>query len=177
VTRDRFIGADIATPFGNIPFANVPSSHLTNSAFPPATFLALGDVEPATHLAGWGEFDFLGACRRPIPIESNSYNPRIRQLYMTVDQDDFGAHLLAGQAWTLATMNLVGIVPRTENTPLVIDDQYVPGFTWARQPQIRVTKDFDQTLWFALSAENPQTTFGSTFSRNGVAPTVPNRPL
>ena len=81
---------------------------------------------------------------------------------MVADNDDFGAHLLAGQAWTLATMNLVGIVPRTENTPLVIDDQYVPGFTWARQPQIRVTKDFDQTLWFALSAENPQTTFGGT---------------
>ena len=94
--------------------------------------------------------------------ESNSFNPRVRQLYMTVDNDEFGAHLLAGQAWTLATMNLVGIVPRTENTPLVIDDQYLPGFTWARQPQIRVTKDFDQTLWFALSAENPQTTFGGT---------------
>jgi hypothetical protein len=90
-----------------------------------------------------------------------------------VDQDDFGAHLLAGQAWTLATMNSKGIVPRTEMTPLVIDDQYVPGFVWARQPQIRVTKDFGQTLWFALSAENPQTTFGSTFSSNGVAPTVP----
>ncbi|MGH6844708.1 MAG: hypothetical protein ACRECU_08300, partial [Methylocella sp.] len=27
VTRDHFIGADIATPFGNIPFANIPSSH------------------------------------------------------------------------------------------------------------------------------------------------------
>ena len=68
--------------------------------------------------------------------ESNSFNPRVRQLYMTVDNDEFGAHLLAGQAWTLATMNLVGIVPRTENTPLVIDDQYVPGFT-PSQPKIR----------------------------------------
>jgi hypothetical protein len=111
VTRSAFIGADIATPFGNIPFANVPSSH--------------------TH-----EFRFSARRSR--------------------------LSLLAGQAWTLATMNVVGIVPRTEYTPLVIDDQYVPGFTWARQPQIRVTKDFDQTLWFALSAENPQTTFGGT---------------
>jgi hypothetical protein len=177
VTRDRFIGADIATPFGNIPFANVPSSHTDEFRFSARrsrlSFLTLGDVDPATHLAGWGEVDFLGAAQTANSNQSNSFNLRMRQLYMTVDQDDFGAHLLAGQAWTLATMNLVGIVPRTENTPLVIDDQYVPGFTWARQPQIRVTKDFDQTLWFALSAENPQTTFGSTFSSNGVAPTVP----
>jgi hypothetical protein len=166
VTRDHFIGADIATPFGNIPFANVPSSHTAEFRLSARrsrlSFLTLGDVDPATHLSGWGEFDFLGDAQTGNSNESNSFNPRIRQLYMTVDQDDFGAHLLAGQAWTLATMNLVGIVPRTENTPLVIDDQYVPGFTWARQPQIRVTKDFDQTLWFALSAENPQTTFGGT---------------
>jgi hypothetical protein len=177
VTRYPFIGADLATPFGNIPFANVPSSHTNEFRFSARrsrlSFLALGDVNPATHLSGYGEFDFLGAAQTANSNESNSFNPRIRHLYMTVDQDDFGAHLLAGQAWTLATMNLVGIVPRTENTPLVIDDQYVPGFTWARQPQIRVTKDFDETLWFALSAENPTTTFGSTFSSNGVAPTLP----
>ena len=177
VTRDHFIGADMATPFGNIPFANVPSSHTDEFRFSARrsrlSFLTLGDVNPATHLSGFGEFDFLGAAQTANSNESNSFNPRIRQLYFTVDQDDFGAHLLAGQAWTLATMNLVGIVPRTENTPLVIDDQYLPGFVWARQPQIRVTKDFDNTLWFALSAENPQTTFGSTFSSNGVAPTLP----
>jgi hypothetical protein len=172
VTRDHFIGADMATPFGNIPFANVPSSHSAEFRFSARrsrlSFLTLGDVNPATHLSGFGEFDFLGAAQTANSNESNSYNPRIRQLYMTVDNDDFGAHLLAGQSWTLATMNVVGIVPRTENTPLVIDDQYAPGFVWARQPQIRVTKDFDQTLWFALSAENPATTFG------GVTPGLPN---
>ena len=178
VTRDHFIGADIATPFGNIPFANVASSHTDEFRFSARrsrfAVLVMGDVNPATHLAGYGEFDFLGAAQTANSNESDSFNLRQRQIYLTVDQDDFGAHLLAGQAWTLATMNLKGIVPRTENTPLVIDDQYVPGFVWARQPQIRVTKDFfDQTLWFALSAENPTTTFGSTFSSNGVAPTVP----
>jgi hypothetical protein len=171
VTRDHFIGADLATPFGNIPFAFVPSSHSAEFRFTARrsrfSFLTLGDVNPTTHLSGFGEFDFLGAAQTANTNESNSFNPRIRQLYMVADNDDFGAHLLAGQAWSLATMNVVGIVPRTENTPLVIDDQYVPGFTWARQPQLRVTKDFDQTLWFALSAENPATTFG------GVTPVLP----
>src|SRR5580704_1659178 len=166
VTRDHFIGADIATPFGNIPFANVASSHTDEFRFSARrsrfAVLVTGDVNPATHLAGYGEFDFLGAAQTANANESDSFNLRQRQIYLTADQDDFGAHLLAGQAWTLATMNLKGIVPRTENTPLVVDDQYVPGFVWARQPQIRVTKDFDQTVWFALSAENPATTFGGT---------------
>ncbi len=166
VTRDHFIGADLATPFGNIPFAFVPSSHSAEFRFSARrsrfSFLTLGDVNPTTHLSGFGEFDFLGAAQTANTNESNSFNPRIRQLYLVADNDDFGAHLLAGQSWSLATMNVVGIVPRTENTPLVIDDQYLPGFTWARQPQIRVTKDFDETLWFALSAENPATTFGGT---------------
>ncbi|MGH6851455.1 MAG: hypothetical protein ACREDD_13575, partial [Methylocella sp.] len=172
VTRSAYIGADMATPFGNIPFADVPSSHSAEFRLSARRsrldFLALGDVNPATHLAGFGEFDFLGDAQTGNSNESNSFNPRIRQVYLTVDNDDFGAHFLAGQAWTLATMNLVGIVPRTENTPLVIDDQYLPGFVWSRTPQIRVTKDFDQTLWFALSAENPQTTFG------GTTPALPN---
>ncbi|HEY8032251.1 MAG TPA: hypothetical protein VIF02_07715 [Methylocella sp.] len=166
VTRDHFIGADIATPFGNIPFANVPSSHTDEFRFSARrsrfAVLVMGDVNPATHLAGYGEFDFLGAAQTANSNESDSFNLRQRQIYATVDQDDFGAHLLAGQAWSLVTMNTIGIVPRTEATPLVIDDQYLPGFVWSRQPQIRVTKDFDRTLWFALSAENPATTFGGT---------------
>lgn len=166
VTRDHFIGADMATPFGNIPFNNIPSSHSAEFRFSARrsrlSFLTLGDVNPTVHLSGFGEFDFLGAAQTANTNESNSFNPRIRQLYMVADNDDYGAHFLAGQSWSLATMNVVGIVPRTEATPLVIDDQYAPGFVWARQPQIRVTKDFDQTLWFALSAENPATTFGGT---------------
>jgi hypothetical protein len=177
VFRSPFIGADMATPFGNIPFPNVASSHTDEFRFSARrsrfSFLALGDVDPATHLGGYAEIDFLGDAQTGNLNESDSFNPRMRQIYATLDQDDWGFHLLAGQAWTLATLNNKGDVPRTEMTPLVIDDQYTPGFVWARQPQIRITKDFDQTLWFALSAENPQTTFGSTFSSNGVAPTNP----
>ncbi|MGH6868053.1 MAG: hypothetical protein ACREDA_04080 [Methylocella sp.] len=166
VFRDHFIGADLATPFGNIPFANVPSSHTDEFRFSARrsriAALIMGDIDPATHLSGYAEFDFLGDAQTGNSNESNSFNPRIRQVFAAVDNDEFGAHLLAGQAWTLATMNGKGIIPRTEQTPLVIDDQYLPGFVWSRTPQIRVTKDFDHTLWFALSAENPQTSFGGT---------------
>ncbi|MFZ0494879.1 MAG: hypothetical protein WBE80_07445 [Methylocella sp.] len=171
VTRNHFVGADVATPWQNIPFANVPSTHTgefrLSARRSRASLLVRGDVTPTTHLAGYGEFDWLSAAQTANSNQSDSYNLRIRHLYLTVDNDDFGAHFLAGHTFTLATTNLVGILPRTEDTPLVIEDQYVPGFVWDRQDQIRVVKDFDQKLWFALSAENPATTFG------GVAPTDP----
>lgn len=166
VTRSPFIGADIGTPYQNIPFSNVPASHTNEFRFSArqsrVSALMQGDVDPATHLAGYGELDFLGAAQTANSNESNSYQPRIRHLYATVDQDFFGAHLLAGQTWSLATMNTKGIVPRQEDIPLTIDAQYVPGFVWQRTPQVRIVKDFDKTFWVALSAENPQTTFGGT---------------
>jgi hypothetical protein len=166
VTRSPFEGADIGTSYANLPFLNVPASHTNEFRFSArqsrVSALMQGDVDPVTHLAGYGELDFLGAAQTANSNESNSYTPRIRHLYATVDQDDFGAHLLAGQEWSLATMNTKGITPRQEDIPLTIDAQYVPGFVWQRTPQIRVVKDFDKTLWFALSAENPQTTFGGT---------------
>lgn len=171
VARDKFMGADVATPFQNIPFANIPSSHTgefhLSARRSRAALLVRGDVDPATHLGGYGEFDWLGAAQTANLNQSNSFNLRIRHLYLTVDNDDWGAHLLAGHAFTLATMNIVGILPRKENTPITIEDQYVPGFVWDRQDQIRIVKDFDQKLWFGLSIEQPQTSFG------GTAPTVP----
>jgi hypothetical protein len=69
--------------------------------------------------------------------------------------------LLAGQNWSLVTLNSKGITPRNEQTPPQIEAQYIPGFTWTRQPQIRLAGDFlDHKLWVAVSAENPATTFG-----------------
>ena len=172
VTRSHFIGASIATPWQNQPFANVPSMHVGEFHLAAqrsrAALLMRGDVTPTTHLSGYGEFDWLSAAQTANNNQSDSYDLRIRHLYMTVDNDEWGAHLLAGHAFTLATMDIQGILPRKENTPLTIEDQYVPGFVWDRQDQIRLVKDFDKTFWVAVSAEQPATTFG------GNAPTVPN---
>ena len=54
----------------------------------------------------------------------------------------------------------MGITPRSEDLPLSIDAQYVVGFTWTRQPQLRVVGDFaDHKLWAGLSLESPQAVF------------------
>jgi hypothetical protein len=49
-------------------------------------------------------------------------------MYGSVDWDNLGLHLLAGQAWSLATLNSQGITPRNEVPPPTIDGQYIPGF-------------------------------------------------
>jgi hypothetical protein len=167
VYRSRAEGADIASNFNAIPFASTKAGHEDEEHFSARqsrlSFLAQGNVNASTVLTGYGEFDFLGAAQTANPNESNSWNPRIRHLYGALDMNDLGWHFLAGQTWSLATMNSKGITPRNEVTPPQIDAQYVPGFVWARQAQVRITKDFlDHRLWVALSAENAQTTFTGT---------------
>jgi hypothetical protein len=53
----------------------------------------------------------------------------------------------------------MGIDPRGVDAPGVIDFESVPGFLAARQPGIRVWKDFGPEFKLAISAENPQTAF------------------
>lgn len=163
IYRDHFQGNDISSSF-SIPFANNRASHTAEGRFTARqsrlSFLAQGNPNKDVLLSMYGEFDFQGGAQTANSNQSNSYNPRIRNLYATIDwnRGDYGIHLLAGQNWSLATMNSKGITPRNETPPPEVDAQYVPGFVWARQPQVRLTGDFlDHKLWVAVSAENPAT--------------------
>lgn len=179
VYRQHDETADIGSSYSKLPFPNDPASrtgetHLTGrqSRY---SLLAEGDVNASTRASFYGEFDFLGAAQTANSNESNSYQPRIRNLYGSVDWNDSGWHLLAGQSWSLVTMNAKGISPRNEVIPPTIEAQYVPGFVWARQPQMRLTKDFDDhQIWVAVSAENPQTTLGATKVASGVTVSNPS---
>jgi hypothetical protein len=167
IYRSKTLESDIASPFAKIPFENSGLSKLHETRGTArqsrVQFLAQGDINMVTHAAFFGEFDFQGAAQTANSNESNSYNPRIRNLYGTMDWDYWGLHLLAGQNWSLVTLNSKGITPRNEVPPPSIDAQYVPGFSWARQPQLRLTKDFaDKQFWLAASLENPQSTFTGT---------------
>lgn len=118
-----------------------------------------GDIDPNQHLKAYYEMDFLGASTDANNRESNSFTPRIRQLYAQYDNDVYHIHAVAGQAWSLLTQNKVGMLPGTENAPLTIDAQYVPGFDWLRNPQVRFVYDWDKFAWFGLSLEQPATVF------------------
>ena len=63
-----------------------------------------------------------------------------------------------GQMWSLVTETKVGVDNRTEAVPMTIDPQYTVGFSWARQYGFRVTKNFNNKVWFGFSVENSQET-------------------
>lgn len=161
IYRRRSETADINSSFNTgIPYPYQAGYHMgefrastRNSRF---SVLAEGNVNDSTKLASFMEIDFIGAANTANSNESNSYNPRLRQFYGTVDWNNSGWHMLAGQAWSLLTMGTQGITPRKENIPLTIDAQYVPGFTWTRNTQFRVVKDLDKGIWAGLSVESPQ---------------------
>ncbi|HEY5071302.1 MAG TPA: hypothetical protein VII63_04645 [Caulobacteraceae bacterium] len=165
VFRSRNEEADIASSFSGIPYTNNALGHTNEFRFSARqsriSGLVEGDATPDIHLAGYAEVDFLGAAQTANSNETNSYTPRMRVFYTTIDlKREFGGlHLLAGQNWSLATLYTNGLTPRAEDPPLTIDAQYVPGFVFARQPQLRLAADFHKQLWLAVSLENPQTTY------------------
>ncbi|HEY8161626.1 MAG TPA: hypothetical protein VIF34_05080 [Methylocystis sp.] len=179
VYRDHWMGADINTPFQNIPYPFQPGYHTTEwraSARPsrPAMMIK-ADLDKQTHIMAYGEVDFLGAAQTANSNGSNSYNLRLRQAYGNVDLDEWGLHVAAGQMWSLVTLNSVGIRPDTSLQPPVIDHQYMPGYNWARQAGFRITKDFNKQIWASLAVESGATTFaapGPTLAAPFVLPGV-----
>ena len=163
VYRSRSTTADIGSNYTQIPWGSQPNAHYSETRFTARqsrlTIMATGDVDSDTHLTFWNEMDFLGDAQTGNSNESNSYNLRIRNMYTTIDWDSLGLEVLAGQNWSLATANTHGITPRNELVPATIEAQYVVGFNWARQPQLRVVKNWNKEFWAAVSIENPQTTF------------------
>ncbi len=171
ISRSRNEASSIDTSFNSIPFANSPNYHIPEyrqtaqqSRF---SLLTEGNLDTAQKLTGYLETDFLSAGSSSNSTESNSYTLRLRQFWGSYDNTNWGFHALGGQAWSLATLYKIGLVPRQENVPLTIDAQYAVGFNWARQAQIRVVKDFDDhKLWAGLSLESPQTTFSGSAGPN-----------
>lgn len=163
VRRSIDTASDISTAYGGGYFQNNPLAHTSQSLFSARqsslSALVQGDAGPQTHLRAFGQIDFQGGAQTGSSVQDNSYGPRLMQLYGAADWDDLHLHLLAGQAWSLVTLNSRGIAPETVVIPPTIDGNYLPGFAWARQSQVRLTQDIDHQFWLALSLENPQTTF------------------
>ena len=167
VYRDKDLGTVFGSVFPKIPFNNSQAAHVNQldatAQGSRLSLLAEGNIDPSQKWTGYLEFDFLGAAPTANSRESNSYTPRLRQAYGTYDTTD-GWHFLTGQSWSLVTMFKEGLIARKENVPLTIDHQYVPGFDWLRNPEIRIVKDWDKQVWLGIEAAAPnaitQTTNG-----------------
>ena len=158
--RTRAQAAELGSAFGSVPFNNSTLAHEAESRFSarqtrPALLIE-APISKSMLVSGYAELDFLGAGTTSNLVQTDSFVPRIRHLYATLDNSDYGLHVLAGQEWSLVTLNSKGITPRNEVPPPQIDPSFIPGFAYARLPQIRLTKDFNKKLWLAVDLEASQ---------------------
>jgi len=162
VWRQRATSADINTPFNSVPYPGNALFHVSENNFTARqsrlTLLAESKVGSAK-LTGYYEGDFLGTGVTSNNRESNSYVFRQRQVFAQAAFDN-GWSFTGGQMWTLATEDRKGIQNRQEALPMMIDPQYVVGFTWERAYAFRVVKDFGGKFALGLSIEGPQATIG-----------------
>ncbi len=161
IYRNRNETADIGSNWNTaIPFPNSPNYGLDEFRMSARqsrlSLLAQGPQHGSSRAEGYLEFDFLGAAPTANANESNSYTPRLRHVYGLYTRSDVGFSMLAGQTWSLATMFKSGMNVRSEAIPLTIDAQYVPGFNWTRNPQIRLVERFNDAVSLGLSLESPQ---------------------
>jgi len=165
VYRSKNETADIGSNYNTgIPFPDSSNYYLDEfresarqSRF---ALLAQGPQDGNWRAEGYLETDFLSGGVTSNSSESNSYTLRMRHFYGLLTDADANWYLLAGQTWSLATLSTTGTLkPRTEEVPLTIDAQYVVGFNWTRNPQLRLVKMIGHSGAFALSFESPQAAF------------------
>jgi hypothetical protein len=162
ITRTRATSSDVPTAFASVPFTANDLSHVTENVFTARqtrlSLLAQSKVGSAT-LSGYFEADFLGAGTTSNNRQTNSYVLRDRQLFAQAAWDN-GWIITGGQQWSLATEYKKGLFNRQEQTPQMIDPNYIIGFTWARQESLRIVKDFGGKFAIGASIEGPQATIG-----------------
>ena len=177
IERTRNETADFSTSANGIPYPQSPTYHEPEfrgtARGSRLSMLIEGKPSAAVRVSAYFETDFGAAGVSSNSNESNSYVLRIRQAYATYDNATVGFHVLGGQAWSLLTLDRVGITPRQESIPLTPDSLIQVGFNYTRQWQIRVVKDFDDhRLWAGLSLEAPETIYSVTTQTAGTASNV-----
>lgn len=165
VYRNKNETADIGSNYNTaIPFAYQPNGHVSEfrETARQSRFSLLAQAPATGSLAaeGYLESDFLSAGTSSNSAESNSYTMRVRHFYGVLRDTDAEWYLLAGQNWSLVNLDSnAQLSPRSERIPLTIDAQYVAGFNWTRNAQLRLVKYFGKTLSAGISIESPQASF------------------
>jgi hypothetical protein len=171
VYRTHNENADVTSTFAGIPFSGTTNSNLSefrgSARASRIALLSEGTIN-TWKASGYAEFDFEGAAPNANEIDTNSFNPRVRQLWAQLEFKN-GISVAGGQTYSLLTTHRKGIELRQEMLPLTIDLQFVDGFNWARQASFRVTKNFNDKVWAAVALENPETSLNATNAPAGVA--------
>lgn len=183
VFRSKSMSADINTPFLNLPYngSGMAQVHEWSPSARQSRFGLLANGQfGGVKLSGYVETDFLGVGATSNNFKSNSYVLRVRQAFGQATWKN-GVTLTAGQMWTLLTENAVGTDARTEVPPQNIDPAQHLGFTWARQPGVRIQKRIGEHGTLAASLEQAQTIYSGSnaptnffFGVTGLAPGANN---
>ncbi len=176
VWRANTLQTDVLSTFNGIPYNGAAATNLsdwrTTARQSRLSLLAEGKVG-ASKLTGYYEMDFLGAAPTANENQSNSFTPRIRQLWGQISRDN-GWTFTTGQTWSLITLNKKNIETRGEWLPATIDAQYVPGYDFARLFTARITKVLaNKKTAFAFSVENPAYLYGGINTQSYVVTTLP----
>jgi len=163
VRRSRALAADINTPFNSLTMPGASQSAISeffgSGRQSRVSMLVEGRLKSAK-LTGYVEADFLSAGITSNNNQSNSYTLRQRQAWGQAAFDN-GWTITGGQMWSLVTETTRGLENRSEALPMTIDPQYTVGFSWARQYGLRLTKNFNNKVFFGVSIENPQATIST----------------
>ena len=178
VWRQHSVNSDINTPFNSIPFPSAQEGHVSELNFSGRQSrlgaLVTGDAGKY-QLAGYIEADFLGTGTSSNNNQSDSYVLRQRQFWGQVTTAS-GLRVTGGQMWSLVTEDAHGTDNRTEILPFTIDPQYMVGFSWTRQPGIRIQQRFGSPtgkgFTLAIAAEQAQiTNFTASATTSAAVPT------
>lgn len=167
VYRQRSLNSDINTPFNSTLFPGAAQAHTSEFNFTGRQSrigaLVTGSLTWAK-LGGYFEADFLSAGATSNENQSNSYTLRQRQIFGQV-QFNSGLSIYGGQMWSLVTETKTGVDPRTEVLPQTPDAAYHVGFSWMRQPGVRIAQKVGIAT-YALSLEEAEYIFNATNANN-----------
>ena len=169
VYRTRSLNSDINTPFNSTPYPGANEGHISEfnlTARQSRLGLLVEGAAGPTKLTAFVETDFLSAGVTSNSNQSNSYTLRVRQVWGQA-KTQTGFALTAGQQWTLVTEDRKGTDNRTEILPNTIDPAYHVGYSWARQPGLRLQQSLGNPFLgaaatIAISVENAQTQLATT---------------
>jgi hypothetical protein len=173
VWRERSLNSDINTPFNSIPFPSANEGHVSELNFSGRQSRLSALVQANTGafaLSGYYEMDFLGTGTTSNNNQSNAYVLRQRQLWGQAASQS-GFTITGGQMWSLVTEMRKGTDPRSEIQPQTIDAAYVVGYSFTRQPELRIQQRWGDyktgAFTAAVSVEQAQIT---GFTANGTNP-------
>ena len=165
LVRTRNENADVATSYSATPLdgsSNANLSELRGSTRNSQLSLLIEGAAGNTKLRGYVETDFLGAAPTANYVQSSSWTPRMKQVWIQIERPS-GLTISAGQMWSLLTTNRRGMANLQELKPGGEEANFVVGFSWTRERAVRVTQNFNNRVWVGVALENPESTYSAAF--------------